>query len=146
MTRCGRSFDEALLTGFVDGALTQADEQRVRIHLEDCSECRTTVEDLQENREVTMTSRFETPPDDSWDERPRGLLSGLSFGIGWLMILAWAAVMASFALWQIFTGPENLLVKLMIFGGLSGFALLLLSVLIDRLKVLPTDRYRGVKK
>jgi hypothetical protein len=146
MTRCGRSFDGALLTGFVDGALTQADEQRVQIHLEDCAECRTAVEDLQENREVTMTSRFETPPDDSWDERPRGLLSGLSFGIGWLMILAWIAVMASFALWQIFTGPENLLVKLMVFGGLSGFALLLLSVLVDRLKVLPSDRYRGVKK
>ena len=146
MICCGRSFDEALLTGFVDGALTQADEQRVRIHLEDCGECRTTVEDLQENREVTMTSRFETPPDDSWDERPRGLLSGLSFGFGWLMILVWAAVMASFAVWQILTGPENLLVKLLFFGGLSGFALLLLSVVIDRLKVLGTDRYRGVKK
>ena len=146
MTRCGRAFDEALLTGFVDGALTQADEQRVRIHLEDCRECRTTVDDLQENREVTMTSQFETPPDDQWDETPRGLFSGLSFGIGWLMILAWAAVMASFAVWQILTGPENLLVKLLFFGGLSGFALLLLSVVIDRLKVLPTDRYRGVKK
>ena len=146
MTRCGRSFDEALLSGFVDRTLTQADEQRVRIHLEDCSQCRAAVDDMQENREVTMTSQFETPPDDQWDERPRGLFSGLSFGIGWLMILVWFVVMASFALWQFLTGPENLLVKLLVFGGLSGFALLLLSVVIDRLKVLPTDRYRGVKK
>jgi hypothetical protein len=146
MTGCGRSFDEALLTGFVDGVLTQADQQRVRIHLEDCDRCRRAVRDLQENREVTMTSQFETPPDDQWDERPRGLASGLSLGIGWLMILAWFVVMTSFAVWQFFTGPENLLVKLLVFGGLSGLALLLLSVVIDRLKVLPTDRYRGVKK
>ena len=37
---CGRTFDGALLSGFLDGALTQADEQRVRVHLEDCETCR----------------------------------------------------------------------------------------------------------
>jgi predicted anti-sigma-YlaC factor YlaD len=144
--RCGRSFDEALLTGYVDGVLTQADEQRVAIHLEDCEKCRTLVSQMQQMREVAMSSRFETPPDTSWDERPRGAFSFLSLGLGWMLILVWVVSILGFGLWQFFTGPENLLVKLLIFSGLSGFGLLLLSVLIDRLKVLGTDRYRRVQK
>ena len=41
---CGRTFDDALLSGYLDHALTQADEQRVRIHLEDCATCRMQME------------------------------------------------------------------------------------------------------
>ena len=33
--QCGCGFDPALLSGYLDGALTQADEQRVCILLED---------------------------------------------------------------------------------------------------------------
>ena len=29
---CGRAFDEALLSGYLDDALVQGDEQRVRVH------------------------------------------------------------------------------------------------------------------
>lgn len=43
---CGRMFDDALLSGYVDGALPQMDEQLVRVHLEDCETCRKIVTDL----------------------------------------------------------------------------------------------------
>jgi len=36
--------------------------------------------------------------------------------------------------------------KLLIFGGLTAFGLLFLSVLIDRIKAARTDRYWGVEK
>ena len=61
---CDRKFDEALLTGYLDGALTQADDQRVRIHLEECADCRRLSDELRELRETTMTTRFELPADD----------------------------------------------------------------------------------
>jgi hypothetical protein len=146
MNSCGRSFAEDLLSGYVDEALTQGDEQRVRLHLEDCTGCARLVQDMKENREVTMTTQFKTPADDQWDERPRGLFSTLSFGVGWFIIAIWVAVTASFGLWQLATGPEDLLAKLLIFSGLSAVGLLFLSVLIDRIKTLKTDRYRKVQK
>ena len=146
MNSCGRSFAEDLLSGYVDEALTQGDEQRVRLHLEDCTGCARLVQDMKENREVTMTTQFKTPADDQWDERPRGLFSALSFGAGWLIIAIWVVVTASFGLWQLATGPEDLLAKLLIFSGLSAVGLLFLSVLIDRIKTLKTDRYRKVQK
>ena len=54
--RCGRNFDEALLTGYLDRVLTQSDEQRVRVHLEDCATCRAAVDDMKRLREVTMST------------------------------------------------------------------------------------------
>jgi anti-sigma factor RsiW len=138
--------DEALLSGHLDGALTQQDTQRVRLHLEDCPECRRLYEELAALREVTMSSRFSTPSDDQWDERPRGPLSRLTFGIGWTVLLAWLVGLAGFAIGQLWTGPESLAEKLLVFGGLAGVGLLLLSVLIDRLAALGSDRYREVEK
>jgi predicted anti-sigma-YlaC factor YlaD len=143
---CGRRFDEALLSGFVDGALTQADEQRVRVHVEDCAACRMEVEGMLRLREVTMSSQFRTPADDQWSEVPRGRVSALSFGVGWLVIVVYLAGITAFGLWQFWTSDEPILGKLVAVAVPTGIALLFLSVLIDRLKAMRTDRYRRVQK
>jgi anti-sigma factor RsiW len=139
-------FDEALLSGYLDGMLTQQDTQRIRLHLESCTSCRRVVDEMKSIREVTMTSTFSTPPDDQWDERPRGGVSRLSFGLGWAIVIAWIVGLIGFALGQLWSGPESLTEKLLIFSAITGFALLLLSVVIDRLKRFQSDRYRRVEK
>ncbi len=143
---CQRPFDEALLTGYLDQVLTQEEEQRVRLHLEDCSDCRSLVADLAAMREATMTTQFEVPTDDQWSETPRGPASGLAFGLGWMVLILWLVGISGFALGQLWSGPETLAEKLLAFGAISGFALIFLSVLIDRIRAARTDRYRGVKK
>ena len=143
---CGRPFDESLLTGYLDGVLTQEDAQGVRIHLEDCGTCRELMEDLEMMRKTTMGTQFSVPDDDQWDERPRGTASGFASGVGWTMLLLWVVGIAGFALGQLWSSAQGALEKLLIFGGLSGGALLFLSVLIDRLRARETDRYRRVKK
>ena len=79
---CGRTFDDALLSGYLDQALTQADEQRLRIHLGNCGTCRAQVEQLAQPREATMGTEFNVPSDDHWSEAPRGRPSWLSLGLG----------------------------------------------------------------
>lgn len=143
---CKTALPEELLSGYLDGALTQGEEQRVRIHLEDCEPCRLLFEDLAKLREATMSTQFETPRDDQWREAPRGGVSRLSFGLGWLLLGVWVLGLAGVALWQLATGPEGLGEKLLIFGGLSGFGLLVLSVVLDRIRTYRTDRYRRVEK
>ena len=80
---CGRSFDESLLTGYLDGMLTQADEQRVRMHVEECGTCRTALDEMLQLREVTTNAEFQVPADDQWSEQARSRASGLSMGLGW---------------------------------------------------------------
>lgn len=143
---CGRRFDEELLSGFLDRALTQGDEQRVRLHLEDCPECRTRLAEMTALREITMSTRFAFPADDQWDETPHGPVSLWSRRLGWALLGTWAAGLACFLLWQMASGPEGLLEKSLVFGGLLGAALLFISVLSDRLRAMPSDRYRNVFK
>ena len=144
--RCARTFDEALLSGYVDGVLTQADEQRVRVHVEDCAACRRQVEEMQQLREVTMSSRFKVPADDQWSEAPRGAASRLAFGLGWTFVIVWASIVGGYALWEFWTSDEPFVGKLLAFAPASAVVLLFLSVLIDRLKAMRTDPYRRVQK
>lgn len=143
---CGRRFPEELLSGYLDGALNQHDEQRVRLHLEDCEVCRAEIRELSDIREVTMSTRFPVPDDRQWSEAPRGAVSRWSRRLGWWLIILWAVAVTVYALWELAHSPEDLVVKTLVFGGLLGGAFLFVSILLDRLRALPGDRYRGVDK
>lgn len=139
-------FREELLSGYLDGELTQAEEQRVRLHLEDHPEARAQLEEMRQMREATLSTTFRVPEDRQWDERPQGPASLLARGAGWVLVLAWAVAMVAFGLWQLGSGPRSFLVTLLACGAVGGFGLLFLSVLLDRVRAARTDRYRRVVK
>lgn len=145
-TLCPNGFDQTLLSGHLDRELTQADDQRTRLHVEDCPDCRRQLADIANVREATMNTQFAPPKDDSWNEDPKGALSTTSRGLGWLFLILWLVGVAGIALWGLLTTPGDLLVKILVLSGLLGGALLFLSVLIDRLRTMKTDRYRRVQK
>ncbi len=144
--RCGRNFDEALLSGYLDRGLTQLDEQRVRVHLEDCETCRAAVDEMKRLREVTMSTEFDVPTDDQWSEIPRSSASRFSLGAGWTIVVVYLVALAGYSAWQFATSDEPWVGKAIVFGGWAGFGLLLLGVGLDRLKAMKTDRYREVHK
>jgi predicted anti-sigma-YlaC factor YlaD len=143
---CPNSFDEKLISGFLDGELTQAADQRVRIHIEDCARCRELLEDLAGIREAAMRTDFVQPTDDQWDERPRTAAGGGTRAVGWLLAIIWAVAVSGFGLWHVWTDVENVFERLLVFGGIAAFGLLLLSVVIDRVRSARSDRYREVEK
>lgn len=139
-------FDEALISGYLDGELTQGDDQRVRIHLEDCPDCRAMAEEFRRLKEATMTTRFEIPEDTQWDETPRSGLSGFVRSFGWLIVAAWAVITVGYGVWQLATETEKPIEAAVVFGAWLGFGLVVASALIDRLETRKTDRYRKVQK
>ena len=144
--RCPASFDETMISGHLDGELTQAAEQKVRIHLEDCEHCQTVLGELRTLREATMSTEFHKPDDSQWDERPQTGMSLVARGTGWIIAIVWAVFFAGYALWQFWQGSANLVERLLVFGGLSAVVLLFASVLLDRLRATRTDPYREVEK
>jgi len=146
MSEVKHGFDEALISGYLDGELTQRDDQRVRLHLEDCAECRNLAGEMRQLKEATMTSEFQVPEDTQWDEKPRGTISGFLSNFGWMIAIAWVVAIIGFVVWQVATDTENLLEAVLVFGLWLGFGLVFLSVLIDRLKTYRTDPYRRVEK
>ena len=143
---CPSAFEETQISGHLDGELTQAAEQKVRIHLEDCGHCRALLDELRTMREATMSTEFSKPDDSQWDERPRSGASFLARGAGWIFAVVWSVAIAVYALWQFWQGSANVVERLFVFGGLSAVALLFVSVLLDRLSSARTDPYREVEK
>ena len=139
-------FDEALLSGYLDRELTQGEEQRVRLHLQDCADCRELVRELTRIREAAMSTDFPLPDDRQWDETPRSGPSSFFRNFGWTLMILWITGLAGYGIWQLLTNTEDLLVNLLAFGFWLGFGLVFLSVLLDRLKTMKTDRYRRVEK
>jgi predicted anti-sigma-YlaC factor YlaD len=140
-------FDQALISGYIDGELTQGDAQRVRLHLEDCAGCRQMADDLRRLKETTMTTEFRVPEDTQWDETPRNTASRILHNFGWFLAIVWVAGVVAYVVWQMATDSESIQLEGMLgFAILLAFGLIILSALIDRLKTRKTDPYRKVKK
>lgn len=135
-----------MLSGYVDGELTQAESQRVRIYLEDHPEARQMVDQIRQLRQAARSTSFKMPDDSQWDERPRGFLSAALRNFGGLAVLTVVSAATLIALWQLAVSQLPVTVKVLAFAGLLGLASLFGSVLVDRLKAASTDRYRRVLK
>lgn len=147
MSEREHTFDEALVSGYLDGELTQGDAQRVRLHLEDCARCSQMSSEMRILKDATMTTEFRVPEDTQWDETPRGAASRIFHSFGWLLVIAWAVGLGAYLVWQIATDSESVQFEALIgFGLVLAFTLIVLSTLIDRLKTRKTDPYRKVKK
>jgi predicted anti-sigma-YlaC factor YlaD len=147
MTETRHEFNEALLSGYLDGELTQGDEQRVRLHLEVCADCRSVTDELGKLREATMTTEFQVPGDTQWDETPRGAISQFLHSFGWLIAGLWVVGIIAYLVWQIATDSESLRFEgILGFGLVLAFGLIILSALVDRLKTRKNDPYRKVLK
>ncbi len=143
---CERPFDEQLVSGYLDGALPQATAQRVRLHLEDCGECRRLHREIGALRQTAITTRFAVPEDDEWPELPRTRPSWWSLSAGWTVVVAWAVVIVVVALWRFLSAAGDPLEVFLVLGLPGGLLLLFLSALFDRLRDMKTDRYRGVQR
>lgn len=136
-----------ILSAYLDGELTQADSQRVRIHLEDCAACRRELDELGRVRELAADLRFLEPPEEKMDEMEKRVTVRAPRRLGWLLVILGLAGWAGYAAWLFVTDPatatwQKLLTGAVIIGGV----LLFVSVLRQRLLELPHDRYRRVKR
>ena len=61
-------------------------------------------------------------------------------------VTAWAVLLIGYALWGSWQETDNLIERLLLLGGVTGFGLLFFGALLDRLKAAKTDRYREVHK
>ncbi len=147
MSEQEHTFDASLVSGYLDGELTQGDAQRVRLHLDECDDCQRIADDLLQLQGTTMASKFQMPIDVQWDETPQTTTSRLfhksSIGFG----LTWLLGIVAYVVWQVATDRESVRLEgVLVLSLYLGFGLVLLSVLFDRLHTRKTDPYRKVKK
>ena len=135
-----------LLSGYVDGELTQQERQHVEVHCDACDECKLQLAELRTLRERVSNSRLTEFGDDIWRERMNDTAVETSRGFGWLLVIGAALIAAGFGLVTFIFGTSmNIFEKLLIGGFYLGMILLFVSVLRQRLIERKTDKYKNVE-
>jgi len=138
---------DELLSGFIDGELTQQERQRVQVHCQNCEACESSLQEVRAIREKMGRSQLSGLGLDVWRETMNDTAVKTTFGIGWFLLFGGAVLAGAVGVYEIFTGPSALtLVEKLIVGGLyGGLLLLFLSVLRQRLIERKTDKYKDVE-
>ena len=134
------------LSGYIDGELTQQQEQRVRLHIDACAECREQFERLQALRKEVGSSRLSPLSEDVWREHMNNPTVQLSRGIGWLLFIAGVLGISGLAVYE-FVIDTSMPTHIKVITGLiwAGLGALLVSVLWQRVIERKTDKYKDVE-
>lgn len=134
------------LSGYIDGELTQQDRQRIALHLDQCEQCSQNLQDLQDLRRRIGDSRLSVIGEDKWRETMEDSTVQISRNIGWLLFIA--GLLAAFGVGlAAFIADSGMSVgeKLIVFAIYGGLAILLFSVLRQRLIERKSDKYKDVE-
>lgn len=133
--------------GYIDGELSQEEKARLEAHLKECDKCQQSLAEYKKLREVSSTMRFKEPKDAIWDKQWHRIANTLTRGISWLLIAVGIAIIVGFAIYQFIQEPGvDAIVRVAIFALFTGFFLLLVSILIERIKEYKTDKYKEIDK
>lgn len=134
------------LSGYLDGELTQQQSQRVDLHLAQCEQCRTLLQELTEMRTRMGASRLSPTGADEWRENMQEPGVQWTRGIGWVLLIGAALVLFTVVAAHFLTddsigGFEKFLISVFYLG----WATLFVSVLRQRLIERRTDKYKDVE-
>jgi predicted anti-sigma-YlaC factor YlaD len=149
MTDDRRQIDQHMdeqLSGYIDGELTQQERQRVVLHCEECEQCRQNLEELRALRRRIGNTRLSVIGEDRWRETMKDATVQTSRSIGWLLFIA-GLLMAFGAMLVAFVTDTGMSTweKIMVFSIYGGLAILLFSVLRQRLIERKSDKYKDVE-
>ncbi|MEM9209157.1 MAG: zf-HC2 domain-containing protein [Pseudomonadota bacterium] len=138
---------DELLSGYLDGELTQQEHQRVRLRCETDPAYREKLEELRALRERVGNMSFGTHDANQWRESMNDLPTQTTRGLGWLLLIGGALIAAGFAVFLFFSNVNGLsLIERLIVGGIyGGLLLLFISVLRQRLIERKKDKYKDVE-
>lgn len=134
------------LSGYIDGELTQQQRQWVELHCERCADCNRLKQELSALRASVSGAKLSPIGDDRWRETMNDSGVQLTGMIGWVLLIAGGLGLGGIALWGIISDSGlGAFMKFAILAFYGGFAVLLVSVLRQRLIERKTDKYKDVE-
>lgn len=137
-----------LLSGYIDGELTQQDRQRVALHCENCAMCSASLAELEALRQRVGRATLSAIGQDVWRETMNDKATKATRGLGWLLLAGGVLVAAGIGVYEFLSnGWTTLSVaeKTIVVGIYGGLLLLFLSVLRQRLVERKSDKYKDVE-
>ena len=135
-----------LLSGYLDGELTQQERQRVQLHCEQCASCRGELEQIRVVRERVGSARLSDLGEDKWRETMDDTTVKATRGAGWLIFIGGALLALGVGVVEFIRSTSMSPTERIIIGSVyGGLLLLFVSVLRQRLVERKSDKYKDVE-
>ncbi len=141
-----------LMMAALDGEISEHERLELEQILKGDAALRREWTQLERVKEVTSTMVMSEPPEEVWDDYWReGVYKRIERGIGWILVTVASLVLVGFGLWQltdVLLADSDLpgFVKMALFSLLMGGAVLLASVMREKLFMRSKDPYAKVKR
>lgn len=138
---------KGLLMGLMDNELTPEETEEVNSHLIRCEACRSEYDELQEASDKLKGIGFTEPQDAVLAKLWRSPHSRLTRNTGLFLVIGGWLALVIYGLYEAFITPDEALIpKIMLAVIIAGFAVLLGSVIRERLNTYKADPYKEVER
>ena len=148
--KCNCEDIKTLLSGYLDGELTQGDRQRVEVIMEDCEDCAKTFEEMKKLRGEISGIEYEHMTEAERLKAAKDPVAETGASLGQILVIGGFILCYGsciyLALKEMLANPDTpMLIKIGLPAIFLGFGVLLTSVVIDRIKASKTDPYKDVE-
>ena len=140
-----------LIMGYLDNELEDEQRRAFEEHLAKCPECKGEVEEFRRLIDVTDEVVLAEPEDRIWQQYWSSIYNRIERGVGWILFSVAAILLLVYggfkAIEEIIKDPTvGVILKAGLLTLIAGLAVLLVSVLRERLYLGKKDRYKNVRR
>jgi len=138
---------QRLLMAAIDGELDDQSRLQFEHFVQHYPECQAEWRKYAKLKEVTQTMQFKNPPPEVWENYWRSVYNRLERSLGWILLSLGAVILLTYggfkAIEALLADTEiELVMKIAILAVIAGAAVLLVSVLREKLFTARTDKYQ----
>lgn len=140
-----------LMMGYLDNELDDSQKQSFLDHIQKCPECSAELDDFKKLKKITDDVQFYEPEDKLWNQYWSSVYNRAERGIGWIIFSISSICLLIFAGFKcieaIIKDPRyGMLLKIGLIALVVSVAILLVSVLRERLFFRNKERYKDVRR
>ena len=140
-----------MMMGYLDNELDREQKARFEEHLKGCPECKQELEGFKTLKSITDDVALAEPEDRLWKDYWNNVYNRMELGIGWIIFSIAAIILLIFGgfhfIEDVIKNPGvECTLKIGLVLLVIGLAILLVSVLRERLYFWKRDRYKDIER
>ena len=140
-----------LMMGYLDNELEPEQKKAFEEHLASCPECKSELEEFKRLKQITDEVSLVEPEDKIWEQYWSGIYNRIERSTGWILFSLAAILLLIYggfkAIEEIIKDPTiDIILKAGLLALVAGLAILLVSVLREKLYFRKKERYKDVRR
>ena len=142
---------KGLMMGYLDNELEPEQKKAFEEHLASCPDCKSELEEFKRLTQITDEVSLAEPEDKIWEQYWSGVYNRFERSVGWILFSLAAILLLIYggfkAIEEIIKDPTvDIILKAGLLVLIAGLAILLVSVLREKLYFRKKDRYKDVRR